>query len=335
MGWTGMRRAIFFLGWFGGGVFAGPVLHADPITSWNGGSTSVESLGQTSSEQGSHSESAVRGSTTFSYASVYDPFPGAYKVDAGGTADARVNGTADNLLQVNATYSVGNPGTSPYDYQSPVPAQSIAQASWDGDRIHIGPDANGVIPDSIRLGVGMDLSPVWGYTRTLFDSPRGGTLDVQIGNQHIQLNDQSTWGDPAYHSSDISAWFVKQGFASAQNVVNSSNPWSTPIYHVMAYLNLPVDANGWTSAFDLGLKSTMDGGFPQSNSSIDMAPGTFSLSLDDITLPDGTSVVDAGHVVTFESGLAWATPVPEPGSLALAASMVLGAIGLRKRLFRD
>lgn len=104
-------------------------------------------------------------------------------------------------------------------------------------------------------------------------------------------------------------------------------------YHAKTFLDLPVDANGWTSSFDLSLKSTL-AGTASTDGAVRMVPGTFSLSLDDITMPDGTSVVDAGHVVTFESGLAWATPVPEPGSLVLAASMALGAFGLRKRLFR-
>jgi hypothetical protein len=49
-----------------------------------------------------------------------------------------------------------------------------------------------------------------------------------------------------------------------------------------------------------------------------------TLSLLDLTLPDGTPLHEAGYSVTFDSGLAWPQPVPEPAPIALlGAGMAL------------
>ncbi|WP_422930029.1 PEP-CTERM sorting domain-containing protein [Singulisphaera sp. PoT] len=321
-------RVLMFHGLLAGTILSCPALLAEPITPWNGGSSSVEAVGQTSSQQGSLASASAQGSTDLYYSSIYNSDPNAFHVKAQGSANANVSGTASNLLQVDATYSVGNPGTRPYGFHSDVNASSTAEASWTGDRIHIGPDSSGSIPDSIRLGVTVDLTNAWGQFPYIV-MPKGGTLDIQVGNQHIQLSDSNAMvANGLNNLGDISDWLLNRGFASVQKEIS---PSGMPLYHAKAFLDLPVDANGWTAPFDLSLKATLSG-VPQSNMNLWMEAGAFSLSLDDITQSDGTNVVDAGHVVTFESGLAWATPVPEPGSFALAASMALGAIGLRRRL---
>ena len=44
-----------------------------------------------------------------------------------------------------------------------------------------------------------------------------------------------------------------------------------------------------------------------------------------ITLPDGTSATSAGYAVSFDSGLSWPQPVPEP--LPAAAWAIVGLAG--------
>jgi hypothetical protein len=58
-----------------------------------------------------------------------------------------------------------------------------------------------------------------------------------------------------------------------------------------------------------------------------------TVSMLDLTLPDGTPLHEAGYSVAFDSGLAWPQPVPEPAPIALlGAGMALaGWMRWRKR----
>lgn len=58
-----------------------------------------------------------------------------------------------------------------------------------------------------------------------------------------------------------------------------------------------------------------------------MRHDNFTLSLVDLTLPDGTSLSDAGYTATFESGLALPRPVPEPAAIACWLALATAAAG--------
>jgi hypothetical protein len=322
MDWSRSRR-FTTLHVFISAVLTSPALVAGPIEPWQGGSAEVHAVGDQSSQQGTHADVSAAGQTHLYYSSVYDSDPNAFSVEARGSAHAQVLGAADALLRVNASYGVDNPGTQPRGFHSDVSTLTTAQASWIGDRIHIGPNANGTIPDSIRVGVTVTLSNPDGWIRS-YDPPRSGTVDLQVGGRHIQV---SGWSE----NRDLTGWLVSLGFDSAKGITTPGYPGIFFSYQAKVFLDLAVDAQGWTDPFDLSLKSSVSG-LPGSNEGLLMAPGAFTLGLDDITLSDGTSVTAAGYNVAFDSGLAW--PVPEPASAACWAALVAAAVGVSRKRAR-
>jgi MYXO-CTERM domain-containing protein len=92
-------------------------------------------------------------------------------------------------------------------------------------------------------------------------------------------------------------------------------------------IELELDESGLSEAFDLSLTST-----PTLHVGSNMPYALeheVTLSLLDVTLPDGTPLAEAGYSLEFESGLPW--PVPEPASAAAWGFVALGAFVLVRR----
>ncbi len=315
---------IFFIG----AVSASPSLLAGPIETWQGARAEVDASGRHASQQGSVATADAGGWDTIRYTSPNANLgPDAYRVSAESAARAEVLGTPDALLRVGMSATVGNPGTRPM-YPSSVTSTS-AEASWIGDRIHVAANDQASLPGSVRLGVGVELENYWSEHNPFYDGTTiRGVVDLNLGGRLIRLQD-----DLALHSYpplSFSSWLVRRGFDAAEEV--SPRVGSYRLGHrALAFLDLAIDEEGWTDPFDLSIKTRAY--LPLlSNEGLLLRLDNLTLSLVDLTLPDGTPLSDAGYTATFESGLALPQPIPEPTAIACWLALVTAATGwLRSR----
>ncbi|SIN92262.1 hypothetical protein SAMN05444166_1626 [Singulisphaera sp. GP187] len=289
-----------------------PILLAEPIETWQGAKAQVYASGTEASQQGAVAEASATGKTRIYYTSSNAQYePDAWSVEARSTAKAEAIGTRDALLRVGVTHRNDNPGTYPLFGHSDPPAYASAEASWVGDRIHIAPGPDGVIPEHVRLGVMLELPNPWleasGYGVGV------GNIDLKLGDRLLSVGGGFRRDSPR---DDISSQLVQLGFDSAERVAPDSI-----YFHAKAFVDLAIDHQGWSDPFDLSLKAIAATGL-ESNSWSYIGLGAITVSLDDLVLSDGTSVVDAGYSATFESGLDWPQPVPEPASMACWFALV-------------
>lgn len=308
-------------------LLSSPVLLADPITPWEGARADAYASGVQSSQQGSVAEASANGKTRVYYTSPNANYePDAYSVEARSFAKAEVLGTRDALFRLNINHEVDNPGTRPTNgHTIPYGADgAIAEASWNGDRIHITQNQNGAMPDHVRLGVMLELNSPWQWADPVPSS--GSVIDLKFGDRAIKFGGLRT--DP--FGLDISSRLVEAGFDSAERIQQPD----LGRYQAKAFLDLAIDDQGWSNPFDLNLKVGA-GTFLESNRGLYIGVNDLTLSLDDLILSDGTSLVDAGYDVSFASGLEWPQPVPEPASIACWFALV-GSAGwqLSRKRFR-
>jgi hypothetical protein len=309
-------------------LLSGSAVFAAPLNTWEGAKAEVYASGDQESNQGPVAEAEASGETQILYTSPNVNYqPDAYSVKAKSSAKAEALGTPDALLRVNIEHHVDNPGTRPTMSHSDVSPSASAEASWTGDRIHIERNDKGTLPDSVRLGVTLKLDNVWG-SNSLYDSIRGGSVDLKLGDRSIHLNDSNFLSRPEPQNPDVSSWLLKQGFDSATKVPNTNT------IQAQTFVDLPIDDQGWSKAIDLSLKSTALMSL-MSNQPIDVKHTDFTLALNNLSLSDGTPISDAGYSATFDSGFSFSrlgTPntVPEPTSLA-AWFAVVGSAGWLSR----
>lgn len=246
-----LHRPIAYV-FFIAALSASPALLAGPIDTWQGARAEVDANGQLASQQGSVAEADAAGEADIgSY----------YRNDASlryisiikerSTARAEVLGTPDTLLRVSMQTSIDVPGTLPW-YQG-ISESASAKASWIGERIHVAANDPASLPDSVRLGVQVELADVW--SQPTHDSSSkftpGGAVDLRLGGRLIRVSDRHR----LYSSSDFSLRLVRSGFDVAERVSTPDDPDGSR-YRALALLDLAIDDQGWSDPFDLSLRSS-------------------------------------------------------------------------------
>lgn len=243
-----------------------------------------------------------------------------------GSADAQ--GTSSELLRVKSLGGMGNPGSI---YGSASAGILVSTAGWKEDAVLLTPPAAGALPDTIRLNFTMgftaDEEPNYYYESHYAGmqlTANDKTIDIKKATRQEYFG---VPGTPGYKASDFDSLTDRQSVLVDNRYVNLK----VGTFHI----DLPVNASGVSDPFSLSLKATTNL-YAESNSGASSALlGT--LSLDSVTLPDGTLLADKGYGVAFASGMTGLTsqvspqPVPEPASVAMWAVVAAAGIGLVRR----
>ncbi|MDB5349667.1 MAG: hypothetical protein JWN86_914 [Planctomycetota bacterium] len=307
-------------------AIAGSTARADAITPWSGASATAQvfvpaadattQTGPTASAASSKTQDARY--YNFGRSSSDDPNKPIYTVPVKGSADAQATGRADGLLHLDASYSTGNPGSSPA-ILSPLPV--AASASWSGDRALVVAPPGVVQPHELRLNFSVTF---YGIAKT--PGPTNGLTITANGNSaSIDLPGPST-----------STYVYPYGFNPGSLGFDSKS--SHGLYSVFRgpvaneatfHVDLPVSAKGFSDPFSVGISSAGLWGLTN-NDNLFFDLNDVTLSLTSITTKDGTLLSDLGDTVTFASGMlapgAQAMPVPEPSSAVVIVAGI-AAVG--------
>lgn len=301
-------------------LIGGVSVQADAIKPWAGASATTKVFGQTDSRSGA--TASVSGSD--SHLLEFQGYYSVATIRTNSSASASASGQANNLLEVSGQYSAGNPGTTGTYADS---ARNIsATASWSGEQVIVTPAGNGATPDSVRLEFALTFRAP-GYSseeRWMFGSMRvdanGRTITISpVGNSS---------SSDGYSAMRVGGEFDSLTISPSSTFIGS--PSGTYFYVGKFHIDVALDKSGVSDPFDLSLSS-----FPKTGLFRNLGFFSYqwaSLALSGVTLPDGTSLTDAGHDVSFASGLIIEeAAVPEPASLTCWSLAALGSCWLIRR----
>jgi hypothetical protein len=245
-----------------------------------------------------------------------------YSRDVQGSASAQATGHPAELLRLDAHYYAPSPGTRPINFQTlPV----AASASWTGDSVQLQASQGADLPPEIRLNFGLSYEAQSHIGGIRLDYNPSFTIQYNETTVTLDGTTAAAWENQPYHPMSPIA---------LDNLTMSSSSWLvTGAFHI----DLPIHTNGVSDPFSLSLSTDVGEGLT-SNEFLQNSLSDLVLSLKDVTLPDGTSLTDAGYGVSFASGMEWPQPhaVPEPASVAMWAGLALAAgwwrFGKKRRL---
>ena len=317
---------------------------AGPINSWAGATASVEVFDQASSGVGATASRNAQGEARIPYENAYTGRQ--FTAGASGSAVARATGWADGLLRVTTSYQTNNPGTRPHILSGSYPV--TATAGWTGERVTLQAGPGAVLPDSVRITLGVEFRRDY-----MYDGLGGkGVTSLRYNGQELRVSNTAGPGGywPGYTFSEPGEWgndlpfpyresdgsvLTPPGFDSLTVTREQDDydfsPW---VYHGTFHFDLPVGKDGVSDPFDLVLTNTV-GNALESNVPLSQQQD-FIASIQDITLTDGRTLSQAHLSGSLASGLVLAglgaTPIPEPTPLAAwGAVSLLGWYLVRKR----
>lgn len=302
---------------------------ADAMKPWSGASATstnaVDLPPTTSTSAGATASTAKSWNRPISY---YPPNRGPEEIFwSRGLAIGKAGESADKLLQTSVS-AEGVPNfTAGTRYDGSMAA---ATAGWKEDAVLLTPPAAGAMPDTIRLNFQLNFT-----TSSPNDGNRYGDLTLTANDKAIRVHGADASGDPGYKASDFDT-LADDPDRTALNWRQLSNKVGT--FHI----DLPVNANGVSDPFSLRLSTSTKIWTDQNDTNNFLFGGIQGvLSLDSVTLPDGTSLAEKGYGVAFASGLAGLPsapsprPIPEPATVATWALVAAAGLGLaRKRAGR-
>ncbi|WP_206107592.1 hypothetical protein [Paludisphaera rhizosphaerae] len=299
-------------------LIGGVSVQADAIKPWAGASATTKVFGQTDSRSGATASAIGSDSHLLEFQGYYS----AAKVTTSSSASANATGQANNLLEVSGQHYAGDPGTTGTYADS---ARNIsATASWSGDQVIVTPTGDGAPPDSVRLEFALTFRAP-GYSseeRWMF-----GSMQVDANGRTITISPVTS-----YSSSDGYSTLRVGGEFDSLSISPDIPPESgTYFYLGKFHIDVALDGSGVSDPFNLSLSS-----LPRTGLFKNLGFFSYqwaSLALTGVTLPDGTSLADAGYDVSFASGLIIdEAAVPEPASAACWSLAALGSYWLIRRL---
>ncbi|HEX8200545.1 MAG TPA: hypothetical protein VF590_08655 [Isosphaeraceae bacterium] len=305
--------------------------HADAIHPWAGAGAEVQVFNQWNTQSGTVAALAAQGQKDVAYIPDLAPertWP------VYGRARAEATGRPEALLRVDGSYSASTYGS----FRGSSEGTTVrASATWTGDAVHVQVPEGANPPESIRVHVALD------FLRS----------SSSFGSMSLRLNDRTfaarAWGGEYEGVYDLLHFYELEpgsGFPQPIETAHLPEGFDSLVFPGPAdsrggvtgratfHLDLPVNASGDSAPFSLGLESNLSLGI-QSNANIFAEHRDFTVSLTDVTLPDGTPLASRGYAVSFASGLPWPAAVPEPASLAgwgLVAALAGAAARSRRRM---
>jgi hypothetical protein len=297
---------------------------ADPIaSSWSGASASVYFGSQSPSQQGATAQASAGGTLSVDFeGSSGSPFQG----NVTGSVAASAGSDPAHLLQVSGSSSAPDVGTVAHTYSGPTSGLGGASASWTNDAAIVTAPSGSALPGTIRLN----------FTLTFSDDHGIGpyaNLTATFNGKQLSYSG-SDWN---YIPGGLSngAWYgLYPNTANAGSVdsstVTTNGHWATKITDTF-HIDLPLNQAGVSNPLSLGLQLSPYIGLV-SNSNLNSGLSA-NISLDSVTLPDGTSLSALGDSVSFESSLTPPMATPEPASLLLWGLVAAagGATVVRRR----
>jgi hypothetical protein len=296
------------------GFFPGAGARADALSSpWGGASADTTVFDHTDSHSGptaGASGSDTRAVTYEGRTYTNSGVPLQYQVTVNGSAHASATGEAANLLNVQTHYYGPNPGSLGYVQEIPGPVNATAR--WTNDVLTVTPPPGATTPDAVRLDLALKFTtpPNPNY------DPSFGSMTVTADGRQITITPPIGWYGLPYYPKAF------------DSLTTSADGMSVGTFH----LDLPLDRSGASAPFQLALSSNPNARL-QSNAGA-YVDQSASLSLQAVTLPDGTPLASKGYGVSFASGmLGTPSTVPEPAPLACwgLASGAAALLGLARR----
>lgn len=182
------------------------------------------------------------------------------------------------------------------------------------------PSENGALPASVRVKLGLDFlvnNGGWNVANIGY-----GVVNVGYQDQSIRLEGPFDYQGWDINTNNWQEHFAEMGLDDVE--VSRTEDFNGDGINVKGTVSfdLLLDEEGVSDPLNLSL-STSPHVWIMSNFGYTTQLAA-TLSLLDLTLPDGTPLHEAGYSVTFDSGLAWPQPVPEPAPIALlGAGMAL------------
>lgn len=277
---------------------------------WSGATAEVQLFGRTQSEQGPTARESASGSETAHYWGSPNA-PQMLSADHSGSVTAFAGGDPAHLLNVTGSAQSPYPGT----IGGPnFAGGGSATASWTDDVAVVTPQAGSSMPDAIRLNFALT-----------FSAPN----DLPYSRLVATYNDTNLSYMAAGYYPFIHPDPSNNLLVDSSSLVVGSGSFSTlkDTFHV----DLHLDQLGRSDPFSLSLYLAPPIGL-FSNQRVSVTDMMGNLALIGVTLPDGTSLASIGASVSFDSGLPWANPVPEPASVLAwgTASAVAAAMAIRR-----
>jgi len=277
---------------------------------WGGASAEASAWQDTtSSAQGLNSTATLHGNRSFGYRDHHgDGYTGRWGVET----TAQVFDSKTRMIGVSDGTGASWGGYSDGANFFQVPTEAYAQASWNNDSIHIQPMNGQSLPDKVNLvfEATLDLP-----THEMMAHAKAGVF----GSIDLNINDKSkTFDGSDFSTTDPNSSIVKffdGGVTSTDPSMYASAQKATGLVSIA----LAVNANGWTDPFSLSVKSTPGSSFHGSDP-FGFTKG-ITVGLKDLTTLDGLSLESQGYKISYASDLTVPSPVPEPASWIVMATV--------------